>query len=79
LSTVSAPRALLNACIVAGSGFFYTLMGVRFAILNANWMQTIAAAAIVAGAGFFTRLGLDYGVQPTPPAPAPIDKNQYQR
>jgi len=55
-------EALINAAILAGLGFFYTLAGMGAVGLLADPKLGILAALIVAGLYFFTRLASERGI-----------------
>jgi len=59
----SLQEALINAAIVAGLGFFYTLAGMGAVGLLENPVLAISAALIVAGLYFFTRLASERKIE----------------
>jgi hypothetical protein len=63
--SVQASRAITNSLILAGLAFFYTLLGVKLGAPELDWVQVLISAGIVAGFAFFSRLALEYGLNPT--------------
>jgi hypothetical protein len=59
--------ALINSAILACLAFFYTLIGVKISIPGTNWPELLVTCGIVAGFAFFSRLALEYGLQPQTP------------
>ena len=59
-------EALIDALIVAGMQFFYTLAGISAAQIVSEPIKALLAAGISAGLGFFTTLALKRGLKTVP-------------
>jgi len=59
-------EALINAAILAGLGFFFSLASVGISGIRADPLTAIYQASIVAGLWFFTRLALERGLKYPP-------------
>jgi len=58
----SLEEALINAAILAGLGFFYTLASAGISGIRADPLTYVLQASIVAGLYFFTRMAFERGI-----------------